>query len=785
MSLIDLKTNGRLFPLWVLKNFKKYRLPEIIRKDGEDPCDEQIKEELTLYQQFIGQYLNYRSPFKDILIFHGVGSGKTASAYNLYNILYNYTPKWNIFILIPASLRFDPWMIDFEKWVTNNKEEKMRNITFVHFDSPFADKDFLEKVKKKDASRDTVYIFDEVHKFMVNVYNNVSTKQGKRASVIYDYIQQEKKENPKTRVVLMSATPTVNQPFEWALIFNLLRPGTFPSSEAIFNQTYISSANYKSINEETKNMFQRRILGLVSYYIGATPDKFAQKNVHYKNVTMGKYHEEIYNYFEEIEEKKEKLAKIRGNNMSTYKSYTRQTCNFVFPTVDNFVSGQRRPRQGQFRIKETDEIIINEGREGEKISKLIKIKENNDYKNALHRYEKSFDDYLNDIHNKDKDATHTIKNDVEKFIKTYNFSFSKFLKEEKKKSGLFDILYNCGPKYMHIIFNTIKSKGPVLVYSNYVEMEGLAIFKTYLKYFGYVGFNEDDEMKNIDFNKLDENKKYTRDKLRYMEFHGGIDKNLRKENKDIFNLKQNRYGKIMKIIMISPAGAEGLNLKSIRQIHILEPFWNEVKIEQVIGRGIRICSHKFLPIDERKVDVFRYKMVRTSGKETADETLEKIARKKNNLMLSFTEAVKEASVDCELFKEHNMMGSKYKCFQFNQGSFFEDPIGPAFNPIEELDIKTNNGLNSEDSYSKKIKVMEIEAVYPIGNETNSTENNSTKFSEVKKYWYDEKDNVVFDHELNYPVGRLEIDKSGNPNKINKTVYIITEYIQIPDFEIYE
>ena len=44
-------------------------------------------------------------------------------------------------------------------------------------------------------------------------------------------------------------------------------------------------------------MFQRRILGLVSYYIGATPDKFATKTIHYIKIPMENYQEEIYTYF--------------------------------------------------------------------------------------------------------------------------------------------------------------------------------------------------------------------------------------------------------------------------------------------------------------------------------------------------------------------------------------------------------------------------------------------------------------------------------------------------------
>ena len=123
-------------------------------------------------------------------------------------------------------------------------------------------------------------------------------------------MSQEKIENPKTRIVMLTATPAVNTPYEFALYFNLMRPGAFPDSEAIFSQLYISSKNFQSLNDETKNMFQRRILGLASYYIGSTPDKFAEKTIHYKSIMMEDYHQEIYDHFEEIEEEKEKIKRL-------------------------------------------------------------------------------------------------------------------------------------------------------------------------------------------------------------------------------------------------------------------------------------------------------------------------------------------------------------------------------------------------------------------------------------------------------------------------------------------
>ena len=84
---INLEQNGRIFPLWIMKNFNKYILPEIIRIEGEDPCNEERLNDFTNYQKFIGQYLSFESPCKELLIYHGVGAGKTASVINTYNLL--------------------------------------------------------------------------------------------------------------------------------------------------------------------------------------------------------------------------------------------------------------------------------------------------------------------------------------------------------------------------------------------------------------------------------------------------------------------------------------------------------------------------------------------------------------------------------------------------------------------------------------------------------------------------------------------------------------------------
>jgi len=772
---INLELNGRLFPNWIMHNFKKYILPQIIRQDNEDPCNEKKLKGLTLYQEFIGQYLNYESPFRDILIYHGVGAGKTYSAINVYNILYNYTPKWNVFVLIPAALHDDPWMKDINKYLSkNNYDQRYNNIIFVHYDSPFADRDFLEKVKKADISKKTIFIIDEAHRFINNVYNNIYSKKGKRAQIIYDYIQQEKKDNSNIRIMLLSATPVINNPFEFALIFNLLRPGIFPSSESIFQQIFISSTNFASLNENTKNLFQRRIMGLVSYYIGATPDKFAEKNIHYVSLVMGKQQEETYNIFEEIEKKKEQAmmkynrGKV-GDTISTYSSYTRQACNFTFPNISEKVNGEKRPRPSGFKIKESDAIILDEGKNKTKIQNLTKSNvEISLYFKSINLFINELINYFKEINEKDKKKNNTIIDDINKYHKNYNGSFTDFYNNEKNKSKLFDEMYNCSPKFVRILFNIEKSKGTILIYSNYVDMEGLKILKIYLGFIGYIYITDDKEF-SITTNKL------KKDGKRFCEFHGGIEKEIRKIHKEVFNKSENKYGKFIKIIMISPAGAEGISLNNVRQVHIIEPYWNEVRIEQIIGRALRYCHHKDLPMDERKVDIFRYKMIRSNEKETTDEKLENISRKKNNLLLSFIDAVKEVAIDCELFKNHNMMGTKYKCFQFNEESLFEKPIAAAYQLNLDYDQKNNNGLNDINSNIEKIKVIKINAVIKLNDQT---------FSEEKNYWFNNDTGIVYDYELNYPIGKILKNDNDEYEKLDLNTFVIGETIDIPNYKIY-
>jgi hypothetical protein len=754
---IDLKINGRLFPTWVLANFPKFKLPEIMQDESYDACSKTAEDRLREYQVFVSKYLDYNSPYRDILIYHGLGSGKTASTINLYNVLYNSTPGWNVFILLPATLRAG-WMKELEKWLQlEDKKYRLDNIKFISYNAPNADKAFMDAVKNADTSKKNLYVIEETHIFINNVYSNISSGSGKRAQTIYDYILQDKKENEGVRVVLLTATPTVNKPYELALIFNLLRPGSFPKSEAQFNQYYISttSGGLEMLNPLYKNNFQRRILGLVSYYIGSTPDYFARKSLTYVDIPMAKYQDEIYEYFEQLEDSFSKKSKQKSQ---TYMSYTRQSCNFVFPAMTQGITGESRPRPRNFKI--ADKIDKGDLEMDKDDDQYYDV---SDYLKQVDKFITTFDSYLTQKMYDDKDKNYTVIDDVKKIREKYNYNLTEYFQKEEKRSSLIEALYSCSAKFLLVIINILRSPGPVLVYSNYVLMEGLQIFKMYLKYFGFSSFK--------DLNTGTSG-------FRYIEYHGGIDKEERFKNVEQFNVIENKDGSVVKIIMISPAGAEGLSLKNTRQVHIMEPYWHEVRIKQMIGRAIRLCSHKDLPKDQRVVEVFRYKSIRSSAskKLTADQLIESMARNKEGLLQSFEDAIKEASIDCELYKAHNLLVNDYKCFKFDEKLLFEEQIGPAYKDDLQDDLKMNIGSNSTNSKTIRIKVIKIKAVKILSKE------GEIKYSEEKQYWYNPETNIVYDLNLKYPIGKVGTDNDNLPLKLSADTYIIDKIIPIPHID---
>lgn len=130
-------------------------------------------------------------------------------------------------------------------------------------------------------------------------------------------------------------------------------------------------------------------------------------------------------------------------------------------------------------------------------------------------------------------------------------------------------------------------------------------------------------------------------------FKGGLSDKERKRLVDEYN-----SGKLRNLL-ITGAGAEGLDLKGTRAIQLLESHWNNPRLEQAVGRGIRFGSHTHLPEDERNVEVLKYqstlprswwqKVWGEDADTAADEYLGALADKKQQLNQAFLDVLKDAS----------------------------------------------------------------------------------------------------------------------------------------------
>ena len=195
--------------------------------------------------------------------------------------------------------------------------------------------------------------------------------------------------------------------------------------------------------------------------------------------------------------------------------------------------------------------------------------------------------------------------------------------------------------------------------------------------------------------------------------------------------EDNKDGHKIKIVLISKAGSEGIDFKFIRQIHILEPWYNMNRIEQIIGRGVRNFSHKDLPFEKRNVEIFMYGTILNENKEeSADLYVYRVAEYKAIQIGKVTRLLKETSVDC-IINHDQVNFTKEKMSEFlkepiqqelSNGLILKDykigdlPYSSACDYMHtcEYSCKPNteideNNLN-EDTYNEKFILVNSEKI---------------------------------------------------------------------------
>jgi len=505
-----------------------------------------------------------------------------------------------------------------------------------------------------------------------------------------------------------------------------------PDTFELFEGQYIDSVTKKLKNVDA---LKRRIIGLSSYFRSAQENLLPRFNkllgvdYHIVRIPMSDVQFKLYEGFRRIERKMEKQRKKPGlkddyEPTSTHRIFSRLLCNFAIP--DRPTPAKKVNIQGELKRGEEGEER-KEGDQDETLFKdLLKAETAKDVSNE-EEGEIEGDQILDEIGGTD------YKERLQNAINNIETHANDFLTPEA--------LQTYSPKFLHILENIKDPEyiGLHLVYSQFRTAEGIGLLSLVLNKNGFARFKiKQDATGNWKINIPDEDlgkptyALYTgtetaEEKEIIRNIYNGdweyIPTNIANELKKIAN--NNNMGEIIKVLMITSSGSEGINLKNTRYVHITEPYWHPVRLEQVIGRARRICSHKALPQALQTVEVFVYLKIFSEAQIKSDDAIElkrhdlskatpkvpftsdqylyEISEIKANLTRQLTDAIKESSFDCYIYSNGNCMN-------------FGDPTNQKFSYVpdyaeQQSDITVMANKQKIEWVGKPITLNGIEYVY--------------------------------------------------------------------------
>jgi superfamily II DNA or RNA helicase len=299
------------------------------------------------------------------------------------------------------------------------------------------------------------------------------------------------------------------------------------------------------------------------------------------------------------------------------------------------------------------------------------------------------------------------------------------------------------PKFKKIIDNINLNPDKLsVVYSEFVNT-GINLLARVLEAKKYVYWHK----KDIEVNEFDLDVKKGIPNKTYAIISGDVPQVERTRIIKAFNSKDNISGKNISVLLISKSGAEGITLKNVRSIHIMEPFWNYARIEQIIARVARIGSHSDLPEKDHIIQPILYtsvypnkfKPVIKEEVRTTDQELLFKSLNNKKIITQFEQALIEASIDCSINKSKLGIPDKrlacHLCIPDDKMLYTDD--------IKQ-DIKMNNckPFVLEELKTKKITID--------GNVYNYTKDGH----KIKIYNYDDKIGSYIEMNKNNPLYSL-------------------------------
>jgi superfamily II DNA or RNA helicase len=650
-----------------------------VEEESEKKCFASF--ELSPHQQFVKNFLSLNTPYNSLLLFHGLGTGKTCSAIGVSEEMRNYMKQMGITkkIMVVASPNVQE---NFKQQLFDERKmKKIGDVWSIHGCSGHKFLAEINPINLKGLSREkiikqVVRIIDSYYLFMgygefanwIDKLSNVSDDKtdiqkeqikGQRLRntfenrlIIIDEVHNIRSSDNKKekrvagkldelikyvhplRLLLLSATPMYNDPKEINWLLNLMNKNdgrSITDSREIFDKH--GNFNISPDGSETgKKLLMRKATGYVSFVKGDNPYTFPYRIFphDYKSVASLKKHTypdktilgaKIFQRMEHLDlfciDMGSDQLKIYTHIINTIKSKTDATK----------LASENMERFGYTILQKPLEALNMTYPIGEGLLKDMSV-------NSL----VGIEGLARVMSFKKNKTAYEYKPEIEE---KYGRIFSKKLlgKYSAKLKAITDAIMD--------------SEGICMVYSQYLD-GGVVPLALALEELGCHRFDGPNLLKTPSTKK-------PRQRIIYTMITGNEDLSpnnalaVKKASSD-----ENKEGDIIKVIIISKAGSEGLDFANIRQVHILDPWYNTNRIEQTIGRAVRNCSHKGLPFEKRNVMIFMYATLLKNRHEAADMYVYRVAELKAILIGNVSRALKEGAIDCLLNQEQ--MKSDVKVF---------------------------------------------------------------------------------------------------------------------------
>lgn len=641
---------------------------------------------LTEHQQMLANYINPDTPYRGIIVVHGLGTGKTATAISIAEKFKDQVTKYGnkIHVLIPGPILKESWKNELikstgntylkyvDKNIIQSDQDKIRNkrdaitqaMQYYRFMSyrSFYRKVLGEKIvdssevnigkkhttyrKTKDGEYERELSADRIHN-LDNSLLIVDEAHNLTGNAYGDAVKLLIKNSVNLKVVLLTATPMKNLADDIIFLVNLLRP---ENDQIERNEIFSEHKNHEmQIKTGGIEYLRDKVRGYISYLRGADPLIFANRVDHGITPTTLKF------------------TKIIPCTMLPFQ---RDTYSEAIKTIDDTLD-----------------------RRSEAVSNFVFPGLNSDRTELIGYYGK---DGINTVKNQLRTHSQSINTKLSNLVNTTDKNLIYLSRDNKNLIGNF--LYLDNLKYFSIKFYTAlkninkliwgqKGARTAFIYSNLVKV-GIDVFKQILLQNGYVEYSDRIQTTNdtrcyfCGLPKSQHNSKmvlHTKRKgdivipehvfkpATFISITGKSSEEdeevLPEESKrvidDIFNSHNNINGKDIKFILGSKVINEGVSLSNVSEVHILDVYFNFGRIDQVVGRAIRRCSHYKLMTQENpypEVHVYKYAVVLENGFPSTEELLYQKAEQKHVLIKKIERVLKEEAIDCAL----NMAGNVFK-----------------------------------------------------------------------------------------------------------------------------